>query len=952
MTRLYCVLSLTIVLAATTPLRAESVEGKLFSQLGDTLSETELIFVHAQTRETRTVSTGKDGSFGVQLPPGEYDVYREDSGQRTFLGRVQVENQNVAVVNLQLPENDNSSLDRIRDFKIGVNQTSGSFSQSLDAVVNPFPARKQGRLYGSLYEFHRNDNFDARNFFDPFGEPLPEYKRNQFGVTLGLFVFPEMVLQGSYDGLRINQGSTLLSHVPTPAMKTGDFRELGKEIRDPLTGQPFSGNRIPESRISPQAKSMLSSIPDPNRVDPDRNFVNNDPLVRNQDYLAVRFDYELNNNSKLLVDYHFTDAERDRVHPLPAFNYDRLDRDHSASVSYNRALSARLISYARIEFGRSENFRLSRNTGNEGLLKSLGISGIAVEDPIEEGYPEFVLTDYTNFGDRQSPNTSVRNRLSVETSFTYALEAHSFRAGVEIGGRQLNNYRSDGLHRGRFVFNGTYTGDAFADFLLGYPDTAYRGIGVDRADLRRKRWQFFLRDQWRVTQNLDFTIGMSYRYVQPYYSVHDNVSGFYPLLFEPSLDGEIVIAGTERATELGFGGAVKGSLVFPDRNDWSPQLGFSLNLFGSNRLVLRGTYSIWYDSPDDWYSVRSLSRNYPFYYTESVESSSAHPEIDLANPFEGETQPELTMRGIEPHIRSMNVQFWRLAIENEIARNWNLEIQYVGRKGTGSNRLIPGNVPEPGPEPLQSRRPNPEYGTFFIVTDGASFTGHALDLAAEKRLSSGFSLRSGFEWNRFLGDNFYGDPSNPRNLKAERAPVSWVPRKRFFVNYIIDLPFHKVGQFAETSGWVGRVFDGWRLSGITEIRNGRYFSVTTPGDPNNDGVYGDRPNRIGPGVADSSSRSIDRWFATEDFTAAPEYGFGDSGRNILLGPGYQAWDVSVIKQTRLSDGDLLEFRVEFFNAFNNVNFDNPNSEFGTSLFGKVFGAARAREIELALKYSF
>jgi hypothetical protein len=125
-----------------------------------------------------------------------------------------------------------------------------------------------------------------------------------------------------------------------------------------------------------------------------------------------------------------------------------------------------------------------------------------------------------------------------------------------------------------------------------------------------------------------------------------------------------------------------------------------------------------------------------------------------------------------------------------------------------------------------------------------------------------------------------------------------------------------------------------------------------PGDPNNDGVSGDRPNRIGPGALPASERSVDRWFNTDDFAAPDPYSFGDSARNILMAPGHHSWDVSVIKQTRLSDGDILEFRVEFFNAFNQVNFERPDTDFGTSVFGKIFGAERAREIEIALKYSF
>ena len=146
------------------------------------------------------------------------------------------------------------------------------------------------------------------------------------------------------------------------------------------------------------------------------------------------------------------------------------------------------------------------------------------------------------------------------------------------------------------------------------------------------------------------------------------------------------------------------------------------------------------------------------------------------------------------------------------------------------------------------------------------------------------------------------------------------------------------------------VLDGWRISGITDIVSGRPLTVVMDGDPNNDGVNGDRPDRIGPGTI--SNPTVDQWFNTQDFIAPGQYEFGNAGRGILRGPNHQAWDISVIKQTRVREGDMVELRIALFNAFNNVNFDNPENSFNTDSFGTIFGADRAREIEIALKYSF
>lgn len=946
---------------------AATVRGTLYNEQGKKNPAVRILIVNVQTEEQLALTTDQDGNFDTSLPAGAYEIYQPTTDGNTLLASLKVSSDEILNLRLSASANEESSLAAIRDYEVGLSQTATINSQSFADLINPFPARKQGQLSGSVYWFHRNDNFDARNFFDPVGQPLPEYKRNQFGGTIGWIYSQRLIIQGTYDGLRINQGSTLLSHVPTKAQKSGDFSELDQEIIDPLTGEPFPGNQIPQDRFSPVATKALSALPDPNRADIDRNFVNNDPKVRNHDFFTLKVDYEPKEASKLILDYSYRDVDQGLVHPLPSFNSDRVERFQTGSASYNQSFSERLLANFRVALWRGWSVGASRNRGSEGLLDSLGIDGVAVEDPVEEGFPDFQITGYAPFGDTNSPNTWTRNNLSLDAGFTYALSNHTLRGGFESDGKQLNNIRSDGLHRGRFIFNGFYSGDGFADFLLGIPNSAYRGIGSDRADLRSVQWEFFLRDQWRITPDFDLTLGAHYEYNQPLHSVRDNVSGFHPLLFETPQDGEIIVAGSgpplvvdiggeqfefKRSSEFGFEGAQPGSLVFPDRNNWAPQLGFAYSPLGTNQVVLRGSYSMRFSPPSEWHFTNSISRNFPFFYSEGVEASPSDPTIFLSNPFDSDAVPELTMRGIEPHIEDETNHFWRLELQNEIARNWTFEMRYIGRRGTQNTRVIPGNVPFPGPEEIQSRRPNPELGRFSIVTDGGSFGGHSFEVSAQRRLAKGLAFNSGFEWNRVLDDSFYMNPSNPRNLRAERATASWFPQKGFFLNYIIDLPMGSGHWLGSSSSWSRYVLDGWRLSGVTHIRDGRFFTVRMPGDPNNDGVSGDRPDRIGPGHLESALRSVDQWFNTDDFAAPEAYGFGDSGRNILVAPGQHVWDVSVIKQTRLSDGDVLEFRVELFNAFNQVNFDRPDSDFGTSVFGKIFGAERAREIEIALKYSF
>ncbi len=946
-----------------------SIKGKVVDARGNPIPAATLLIREITSRALFTVSTDDQGSFVQVLPAGSYSIASlkpdsdvvliklEATEQRQILLELH-ENGVVAVssvASMETPETPDAdpSLAVIRDYEVQQPQENTPVQQTRTAIetVNPFPAQKGGRFHGSIYEFHRNDNFDARNFFDPLGQPLPEYKRNQFGVSQSVALTKNLNVLGTYEGLRIIQGSTLVSHIPTAAMKQGDFSALPQQLLDPATGQAFEGNRIPESRIQSVSKRLLSLLPDPNNSDPDRNYINGKPSVHNRDTFTFRLDHELQGGSNYFVRYYLSDATDVFAQPLPAFEFSRDGRDQEATIAHNQKITNRLLASVRIGFTRNSSFLASPNSGKEGLLESVGIKGLSVSDPSDEGYPDIQLSGYSSFGD-SGPVMFTQNSFNFDGSLSYTPNNHTLKFGGTLNAYQANNNRSDGLCRGRFSFDGYYSGDAFADFLLGLPDAATRGIGSDRQDLRRKAWSLYAHDDWKLGQRFSVSWGLTYNYYQPYHSIRDNISGFYPLVFSPPLDGEMVIAGSERALELGLGPAGKGGMVFPDRNDFAPSLGLAYRPTGSNRLILRTAYSIYY-SPlgRDWF-VNYLGRNYPFYYVQTALSPIDQASLDLNSPFET-AATELSVRGIETSLRTGYVQYWQTGAQAEIFRHWNAEAWYQGSKATHMPRVIAGNTPLPDPEPVQPRRPNPDYGRFNILTGGGAWSRNSLDLALERRLSEGLSIKSGFDWQASMGDVFYGNPSNPRNLAAERAPSDYPPARQFYLNYIVDLPFGKSGRFGRDVGALGQgLISGWRMSGITRIQDGYRFSVLSSGDPNNDGIPDDRPDRLGNGSLDPSARSIDRWFNTLDFAAPAPYSYGNSGRNILVGPAFVNWDLSVIKQTRFSDGNLIELRVELFNAFNQVNFEIPNAVYGTSVFGKIFGAYRAREIELALRYSF
>jgi hypothetical protein len=703
----------------------------------------------------------------------------------------------------------------------------------------------------------------------------------------------------------------------------------------------------------PAAVKMLSTIPDPNRNDPDRNFVNNLPVISDRDTFAAQVDYNFGEDSKIFANYSLRNGRGFQVEPLPAFGLTSRSREQSASINFVRDFGPNLVASIKASFDREAQTELSPQAGSKGLLASLGIAGLKPLDALDEGYPDFDMAGYASLGSGDSPTTSYLNEYGLELGLTWVRESHEFEFGVEIQAGQINNDRTGGVRRGIFEFDGAYTGDAFADFLLGIPTTAERGVGSDRADVRRTSVRAFVTDDWKISRKVSLSASLAYSYDPFAHSVHDNVYTFVPLLFAPPVSGKIVRIGTEEAAHSGLAGLKSGHAVFTDRNDWEPGLGLAYSPFGNNRLVVRASYELTHESRDMDESFEVLGRSYPVYFTERAQSSEDKPELSLDNPFSAAVPVELRIYGGEPHMRNSYTQEWQLSLQNEIIPKWNVEIAYSGYKNNHASRFIAANVPLPGPGSLQSRRPNPNYGLFSILTSGGASSGNSLSTSLRKRLSRGFSVESSWTWNRSFSYGTSSSPSNPRNLRAERAPSS-SPLHQVSLTYIWDLPIGR--DRAISADWAGKfrsLLEGWQISGITSIQTGGFFNPKMAGDPNNDGVQGDRPDRATSGVLPAAERSIDRWFATETFAAPPQYGFGNCGRNILAGPGKHNWDISFIKRTQVSrEGNMVELRVQLFNAFNHANFNTPNTTVGTSVFGKIFGADRAREIEIAVKYTF
>ena len=938
---------------------ASDIVGRVIDDHGEGVSQVRLQLVRADGSPQAVIKTNPVGRFETQLPPGEYFIYEADSS--ALLGRVTVKGDPVHIElhwSRSAPSTherlegesqvdaETQQLQSIAGYRVLTADDNPHSLRAAAEVFNPFLTRRPKRFHGTVYEFHRNDYFDARNFFDPVGEPLPEFKRNQFGGQFAGALWEKLSFVGSFDALRIVQGSTIVSHVPTASQKKGDFSALPTTLTDPLTGRPFANNIIPLERINPVAQALLNIIPNPNQQDVERNFINSQPRVSNENRYTLRADYQWADQTKLVGNFTLVDRQEVRVKPLSDFNSDRLVDHQNLRLALDHRFSDRFLGSFSINLSRHVDLLLSRNSGNSGLLDSIGIQGLTILDDTDEGYPTFSLSGYAPFGDERSPDTSTRNNLSFNSNFNYSKNDHSLSFGTRGSAHQINDDRTGGNRRGSFQFSGAFTGDSFADFLLGSPQSAQRGIGSNRVDLRARFVEFFARDQWKINQNLALTLAITYQKRPPWKS-QSPVSGFFPLTLEPSLEGGFVISGTEEARALGFN---DHTLTRPDENNFAPRIAIAYSPRGNNSLVIRSGFSLFYIPIDQSRYVEDMARNFPFFSQQEASSSVLEPQIDLENPFARIEDTAITVSGIEPNPQTTYIQSWNLDIKKRLGRNLNFEVRYRGTRSVGSLRKLPGNIPLPGPGDIQARRPNPNLGEFQIVSTDGNRSHNALHVNVERQLANSFSIKSGFKWAKTLNDSVWRSAVDSRNFSLERA-VDENPQKTFFVNYIFELPFGDPTQ-GDESGWFNRFISGWKLSGTTRLNDGRRYTVRLAVDGNNDGLGGDRPDRIGSGELSVAQRSINAWFDTSAFAEPDGFSPGTSGRNILRSPSHHSWDTSLSKNTSLANGHFLEFRVQFFNALNQVNFRRPNASFGTSSFGQIFGAGEAREVEVALKYSF
>jgi hypothetical protein len=868
-------------------------------------------------------------------------------------------------------------IDAIEEFNIQKSIYPAEFGGKASATISAVTKSGGDALHGDVYEFVRNDIFDARNFFDP--PRKPPYRQNQFGATLGgplqkdrTFFFL------SYEGLRVRKSLTQLFSVPSLKVRGGDFSGLAT-IYDPLstedTGKrrPFLSNTIPADRLDRAALAFLQKLPLPNLAGEVQNYIATPALRNDNDQGAARIDHRFRQSDSLFGRLYQTDF--DTFQPfgssllnetlVPGFGYSLTTRTTNVSIGETHVFSPRVISEFRFGFLRVSGGQQSQNQGFDFAARS-GVQGIApVTD--QTGYPSVNFSGaYSTAGDPANLFTRRDNSFDFLENLSWIRGSHSMKFGAYIFRLQFNPSESPDA-RGSFTFTPRYTssaaglgdGNAFADFLLGYPTSAQAGIGPGGREYGRSLWtHFYAQDDWRLNRALILNYGIRYEINGQITDTQNRLSNIELNRFvvasddnghiNPLANGLLPLIPIPVVTSKDAG--YTRSLQLPNYHHIAPRIGLAWGV--SDKTVIRAGWGLFFNQAA--YNIQTaLTENLPFFFNKSVNTAATTliPTLTTDNILLASPDGTTGGSGLNYKYRSEFADSWSLNVQRLIGADWVVQASYYGSHVSGADNSTFQNIPLPGPGPIDPRRPNPSLSGFKMIRwDGYSIY-HSGTFKLEKRISRGLTLNANYTWSKSIDDasdvgttfSETNIPQDVRNVRAERGLSSFDHRHRFVFSYSYKLPF----------GHAGKLTEGWTVTGLGSFQSGAPFTVVLPTDNANIGSGpAQRPNLIADPNA-NAPHTADQWFNTAAFQMPAPFTFGNAGRNVVFAAGENNVDFSLIKDTVIKETTRLQFRAEVFNILNHTNFaDAPGRTAFTPAFGRYTAAENPRQIQLALKLLF
>lgn len=848
--------------------------------------------------------------------------------------------------------------DAVQEFRVITNSYGAEFGRFAGGVIDIVTKSGSNSLHGSLFEFLRNDKLNANTWGASTRPPL---RRNQFGGTFGGPIRKDRTFFfGTYSGLRQRtQQFRNTAIVPTAAERIGNFSTSSRKPVDPVTRLPFPNDIIPTERFDPTARRILGQyIPNANLPGSFFEVTQSEPFDTNE--YQGKVDQYIGQNHQLTGSYY-----RNQGKTLE-------------SLAGNLPWSQRQFEWTQQNFNASDTWTISPSTINQFRLTyvrnfggrlnlpqlSLGDLGSQFRVQGTPSLPQITVNGFFTLGQGIAGPAAGSNFYGVRELLSIAGGKHSIKAGADLSLEKfihdttLNNY-------GVFAFDGTITGNALSDFLLGLPRTMNQDAPITKID---NSWYYglFFQDDIRVTPHLTVNLGLRYDLQLPLTDPLDR-----KVAFVQGVQSRVVPSAPAGLLFPGDPGIGRG-IIKADKNNFAPRVAFAWDPFRTGRTSVRGAFGLFYGSisGNEW---NSTADNQPFTVRQRFNSvqSLTNPYGLLpggASPFPYSFTPENPRFLAPTSIAGPSLDFrwpytWQMtfSVQRQILADLSVEAAYVGSLGHKLPFTRDLNYPIFGPGAtaanVDNRRPI-QPGVLGVIGELGSRMNnsyHGLQISVDKRLSRNF-LAKGFytfsksiEGARMQNDTTSGGAQNMNNLAAERGRTDNDRRHNMVASMVWQLDYFRAVPVARY------LLNDWTVSSIVSFRSGAPFTVSSGTDRNLDGNNNDRANLVGSPRLDpnrSRSQTTAMWFDPAAFTPAPLGQDGNSGRNILDAPGIRNVDMAVFRDFRLSEAVRLQFRGEMTNALNLVNLNAPTAALNSAAVGTIRNGRAMRQTQLGLRLTF
>ena len=911
---------------------------------------------------------GVDGQGGTPIPGQTVQIAA--NGQRDIQQHITMD----GVVATEPRINTMSftpSIEAIEEFKVQSAVYSAEYGMNSGAQVNVAIKSGTNQLHGTLFEFVRNDKFDASGFFRAPNQPKNKLRRNQYGtVVSGPIVRDRTFWLFNWEARLERRGTPALASVPTLAMRSGDFSEIlqtgnrwysretnpasTRAIRVPGSTAPLPNNIIPPSLINKVSQNLLtwkdkSPFPEggflrlPN-FDA-QAFAANSPFnltgtsdrnIDSNQYLG-RIDHRIGNNNRFFGRYVIVDATSDVI-PIDIIS--RVvtnNRSQNLGAGWVRIITPTILNEVRYGYNRTfTDFKGDlTNVGFD--QKALGLDFRVVGDnnrvlkPNEEGLPIINITGFTGINYVREPGQlDLVSVHEFSDNVTINRGRHNFKFG---GLYRLNIAKSarSNLPRGQIDFTRDISGipDGFAAFMLGIPISSRTAEGQPEGNTHQPKVGLYWLDDFKATPRLTINVGLRW----DFFGHVSEVEG--------------------RLRTLSFAGGeakvVNGMLVpmlIPDPLDknaelydinwrqFMPRLGIAYRI--SDRTVLRTGAGLFYNA-QQMNNFQILNLQPPFSGSNLFENDRTNPRATIDNPFAGsstQSPAALLMLGnvqADRNNRSMylnnDIWQWTMELEHSFGKELVTGIAYLGSKGSNIDTTVSNfNNPVPGVGAIQSRRPMQFYvdsrepdkllplGTVRYLDSGTNSSYNALQARAEKRYSSGFTFTGSFNYQKAIGVGYSVNEAAGFGGRIPQDPRNYrAERARFNLDQRFRFVFTNVWEIPflrNRKDFVGLLFGGWAINGIVQLTSGLPVNVTQNGDSHNTGSDSSPRPHIAPGAAVTRAmegRSLDRWFNTDAFIRAKCDGC--AGEGVFVGPlGYGNAGVNLFDAPATKTWDFALFK--------------------------------------------